>query len=144
MKTQLTANEFKALTPSQRAKYRKMFKEYNAILEPVRSAKIRLEDEMRKQAYIDLQIDQRVKAVSTPIREQMAEIERQRNELSQKWQELANRLSDETLTIQTEAYSAGYNHPQVQALSAIWQDINEAHAKKLEEFLSSTQSVEVA
>lgn len=140
MKTQLTSAELNALTPSQRAKYRKITKAYEDTLNPVRTAKIRLEDELRRQAYVDLNIGERIKAVETPIREEMAEIERLRSELWEKWTVLSARLSNETLDIQTETYQVAYNNPQVQALSAIWQSINETHAKALEEF---TQAADI-
>lgn len=140
MRTNLTPAEIKALTPAQRAKYRKITKAYEDTLNPIRSAKIKLEADLRRAAYDDLNIDERIKAVETPIREEMAEIDRLRSELWEKWTALSKRLSDETLEIQAETYQAAYNHPQVQALSEIWQTINETHAKALEEF---TQAADI-
>jgi hypothetical protein len=134
MKTQLTSTELNALTPSQRAKYRKITKAYNATLDPVRTAKIKLEEELRRAAYVDLNIDERMKEVETPIRQEMEEIEKCRAELFEQWKALADRITNETQEIAVEPYRAAYNNPQVQALSAIWQTINETHAKALEEF----------
>jgi hypothetical protein len=141
MKTQLTAVEYASLDTKTRAKYRKLMKEYEATLNPVRSAKIRLEHELRIQAYKDLNISERVKVAKQPIREQLTEVEAQLRVLNDKWRELSDQLSQVANDIETEPYSLAYEDPQVKALSAIWSNINETHAKKLETLIESTQEV---
>lgn len=141
MRTNLTPAEIKALTPSERAKYRKVIKAYEDVLNPVRSAKIKLEDELRRKAYTELNIAERIKAVETPIREEMAEIERLRSELWDKWTELSKRLSDETLEIQAETYRVAYADSRVQALSKIWNEINTTHEQDLKVFIKTESEV---
>lgn len=141
MKTQLTAVEYSALDTKTRAKYRKLIKEYEATLNPVRTTKIRLENEIRVKAWRDLNISERVEEAKRPIREQMGEVEAQLKELNAKWRELSDQLSNAANDIQVEPYEVAYNDPQVKALSAIWSNINETHAKKLEQLMESTQGV---
>lgn len=136
MKTHLTAVEYSSLDPKARAKYRKLIKEYEATLNPVRSAKIKLEHELRIQAYKDLNIHERVIEAKRPVREQMAEVEEQLRVLNGKWRELSDQLNSVANDIEIEHYQVAYNDPQVRALSTIWNTINETHVKKLEEFLA--------
>lgn len=136
MKTNLTAVEYAQLEPKARAKYRKLMKEYEAILNPVRSAKIQLENQLRKQAYTELNIAERVEEAQAPLRSQLAEISEQLKELNAKWREVADKIQNVATNIETEPYHVAYNDPQVQALSSIWSNINETQAKKLEEFLT--------
>lgn len=135
MKTNLTAKEYAELEPKARAKYRKLMKEYEATLNPVRSAKIKLENELRLKAYKELDIIERVEQAEAPIRQQLAEINVQLKELNAKWRELSDQLSNVASDIQVEPYQVAYNDPQVKALSSIWDNINETQAQKLEEFL---------
>jgi len=116
-------------------------KEYEATLNPVRTAKIRLENEVRVKAWRELNVSERVEEAKRPIREQMAEVEAQLKELNAKWRELSDQLSNAANDIQVEPYEVAHNDPQVKALSTIWGTINEAHAKKLEQLIESTQEV---
>lgn len=140
MKTNLTAKEYAQLEPKARAKYRKLIKEYEATLNPVRSAKIKLENELRIQAHKDLNIWERVKQAEEPIRQQMAEVDAQLKELNEKWRELSNQLNNVALDIQTEPYQVAYNDPQVRALSAIWEGINETQEAKLAQLIAEFEN----
>lgn len=136
-KTSLTRNEYEQLTIKQKAKYRRELKKYEERLNPIRSACIKREHEVRQQAYKDLNITERVEEAERPIREAIKAIEEQQKELNLKWRELSDQLYKAGTDIQTEPYKVAHNDPEVKVLSKMWGDMNEQWSADLSELIKT-------
>lgn len=135
--------EFEAtLTIGQRAKMRRMEKEFAEQIQPINYASHAREEEVRKEAWKALKIAERVKELESALHPEIfslrAQIETLQEQLSKAQNELAEKRSD----IQAEPYSAAYNDPEVKAIKAIWSKTKEMQAEKFQKLVDSFVKVD--
>lgn len=143
MNIQYTA-EYKALTPSQRAKVRKLIKAHDESILPLQQAMHKHENAVRAQAWQDLQCSERIEAIESEFHPQMQALEEQRKALWEQYQELSKKVEDLRGNIRVEPYQAVYADPQYKAMRAIISQSREQHEAKLAELMQSFKESEVA
>lgn len=136
--------EYKALTTSQKAKVRKAIAAYHAERDPIMYEANRHENEVRRQAYIDLNCQERRENLRAKYDPQIAELKAQSEKIWQQIRELETELSDKDLEISTEPYQAAYADPKREVLHDVWKAITERHEAKMADLLASFKTGEVA
>jgi hypothetical protein len=134
----------KGLTPSQRAKARKAIAQYEAERDPVMIAKNKLEQELRRQGFIDLKCEDRVRELHQATRPRLLEIQEQIEKLDEERRAISKATYDAESLIKGEPYMLAYENPQVKAYEEIWNQINTRHEAKMTELLESFKESEVA
>lgn len=134
--------EYKALTAPQRAKVRKAIAQYEAERNPIMYEVNRLENEIRRQAYADLNISDRVDQVRAVHNPRLAEIKAQISALNEEWQTIIDTMRKEEEEISIEPYKVVYADPKAQALRDVWSAINERHEAKMADLLASFKATE--
>lgn len=138
------SKEYKALTTSQKAKVRKALAAYYAERDPLSMTVYQYENELRVQAYKELNCAERVKAMRAELDPQIKAIEAQVAELRSKERELMQARYDREIEITGEPYTVVYNDPKSKALREVSQSITKRHEAKMDELLASFQNAEVA
>ena len=136
-KRQLTQSEISQLTPSEKAKYRRLMKSFDDSIRPISQAQWKREEEVRRTAWIERDCAGRIDELEKLYRPQLAELEEQRKAIAKQYQELSDKLSELRLDIQAEVYEAAHADAQGLAMKAILSQMYEAHEAKLAEFLES-------
>lgn len=134
--------EYKSLTAPQRAKVRKAIAQYEAERNPIMYEVNRLENEIRRQAYADLNISERVDQVRAVHNPRLAEIKAQISALNEEWQTIIDTMRKEEEEITVEPYKVVYADPKAQALRDVWGAINERHEAKMADLLASFKATE--
>ena len=130
--------EFEAtLTIGQRAKMRRMEKEFAAQIQPINYASHAREEEVRKEAWKALQISERVKELEAAAHPQIFSLREQIQTLQEQLTKAQNELAEARSDIQAEQYSAAYNDPEVKAIKAIWSKTREIQAQKFQQLVDS-------
>ena len=138
------SSEYKALTAPQKAKVRKAIAQYEAERNPIMYEANRRENEVRRQAYIDLNCEARYEEVQGKYAGRIQEIREQLSKLNEEMTQLKDTMREEELNIRTEPYQVAYADPKREALHDVWQAINERHEAKMAELLASFKNQEVA
>ena len=136
--------EYKALTAPQRAKVRKAIAAYEAERNPVMYEANRYENEVRRQAYIDLNCQERVEQVRAQYDPRINSIRQNIEALWEQVRELEAERNEAELNITTEPYRVVYADPKHNALHDVWKAINDRHEAKMAELLASFKNQEVA
>lgn len=136
--------EYKALTTAQRAKVRKAIAQYEAERNPIMYEANNRDNEVRRQAYIDLKCEERCEELQAKYIGRMQELREQISKLNEEWQTLQNAMREEESNINTEPYRVAYADPKREALHDVWKSITERHEAKMTELLASFKNQEVA
>ncbi len=127
----------KTLTTSQRAKMRRMEKEFTAQIQPIGWASNARQEEIRQEAWASLKVAERIKKLeedaAPQINEILEQIQALQNELSEKKEELAEARSK----IQTEPYMLAGEDAEVKAMNAIWRKTKEVQEVKFQKLVDS-------
>jgi hypothetical protein len=143
-KRQLTQSEISQLTPSEKAKYRRLMKSFDDSIRPISQARWQREEEVRRTAWIERGCAGRIDELEKLYRPQLAELEEQRKAIAKQYQEMLDKLSELRLDIQAEVYEAAHADAQGLAMKAILSQMYQAHEAKLAELVASFKIEEVA
>jgi hypothetical protein len=138
------SSELKALTPAQRAKARKLIAQYEAEREPIMHAAHRLDEANRRQAYIDLNCEERIEKLEAQHAPRIELLKEAIIKLNTELQEIQDAIRDERTEIRSEPYRVADADPKSQALREIWQTLNDTHEAKMTALLESFKESEVA
>lgn len=127
------------LTPAQRAKIRRLEKDYEEKLNPIRNYHWKRYEDVKREAFKTLNCDQRVRESEEALKPQMNAITEQIRQLNEQYIQLQNELMKKRDVIFDEAYAIAGNDPQVLATGEIWKEIKETYAKQKEELFASLQ-----
>jgi len=136
--------EYKALTASQKAKVRKAIADFEAERDPIMYEANRHENEVRRQAYIDLNIQSRVDEVRAKYNPRIKSIEENIAALWNQVRELQEERNEAELNITSEPYRVAYADPKREVLHDVWKAITERHEAKMVDLLASFKQGEVA
>lgn len=129
--------EYKSLTAPQRAKVRKAIAQYEAERNPIMYEANRYENEIRRQAYVDLNCEARREELRAEYDPKIAELKAQADLIWQQVRELEKERNDKDTNISTEPYQVAYADPKREVLHQVWKAINERHEAKMAELLES-------
>lgn len=132
------------LTPSQKAKVRRLEKQHEQARHTIQQARYRREEEVRKQAWIDNDCEGRIKAIEAQFLPQIEEHEKQAQQLYDLASRMRKELYEMRTTISAECYTDSYNDAQANAMTAIIKQMNEAHEARIQALLESFKTAEVA
>lgn len=138
------SKEYKALTTSQKAKVRKALAAYYAERDPLSMTLHQYENELRVQAYKDLNCAERVKAMRADLDPQIKELQDQITALNDQMRDLMKTRYDREIEITGEPYTVVYNDPKSKALREVSQAITKRHEAKMADLLESFKKAEVA
>lgn len=134
----------KTLTPAQRAKARKLIAQFEAERDPIMWQKNELEMDIRRQAYVDMNIAELCHDVEKKFTPEIEELTAQINKLcdARAWLQDEKRKSFED--IKMKPYLVAGNHPKVMILREMWGDVETRYSEKMTALLESFKNVEVA
>lgn len=127
----------KTLTIGQRAKMRRMEKEHQEQIQPIGWASHKAEDEARREAYKTLKIAERIQELEAENAPRLSELREQFKAIQDELNKLTNEINEKRTDIQTEAYSAAYNDPQVKTLQGVWRQIKDAQKIQFQKLVDS-------
>jgi hypothetical protein len=128
--------EFEAtLTTAQRGKIRKMEKEFTEQIRPINWAQNARLEEVRKEAWKTLKIDERVKELENTHAPQIFELRETIKKLQEELSSIQENVSETRSKIQAESYTVSYDDAQVKAMDAIWRKTKEQQDKKLQSLI---------
>lgn len=128
------------LTPAQRAKVRKLEKANDEATRPISQALYKHEQEVRVNAWRELECSERIKQLEAEFYPQMQQLEDQRKAIAKQYQELSDKLSELRLDIQSEPYQAVYASPEYKAMRAILKQAHEAQEVKLAQLIAEFEN----
>ena len=127
----------KTLTMGQRAKMRRMEKEHQEQIQPIGWASHKAEDEARREAYKTLKIAERIQELEAENAPRLSELREQFKAIQEELNKLTNEINEKRTDIQTEAYSAAHNDPQVKTLQGVWRQIKDAQKVQFQKLVDS-------
>lgn len=138
------SSTLKTLTPAQRAKARKLIAQYEAERDPIMWQKNKVEQEIRQQAYTDLNSLKRIEEIENEFIPQIEELTKKINELcdARSWLQDEKRKAIEDIRV--EPYLIAGNHPKVEILREMWKEVDSRYEAKLADLLESFKESEVA
>jgi septal ring factor EnvC (AmiA/AmiB activator) len=139
-----TSAQYKALTTPQRAKVRKAIAEYEAERNPIMWAKHKLEEEIRHQAFEDMDGLKLCQEIEDEFNPQIEELTKRINELCDERSRLQDAKRERFSEVRSEPYRVAGNHPKSILLGDMWKDVNDRHEAKMTALLESFNESEVA
>ena len=127
------------LKTSQRAKIRKMEKEFKEQIQPMMWARSAREQEVRKEAWTSLNCGERIKAVEEAHAPKIQGLRDQFKALQEELTKAQEELAEERSKIQTEPYTLAGCDPEVKAIQTIWRKMKEAQEVKIQNLVDSFQ-----
>ena len=125
------------LKPSQRAKIRKMEKEFKEQINPVNWASHARQEQVRKEAWAALNITERMEALDKAVEPRLQELRNQMKALEIELNKILEEKAEERSKIHQEPYTVAYEDPQVKAMGAIYRQMKEAQEIKLQKLIDS-------
>ena len=124
------------LTTAQRGKIRKMEKLFTELNQPLGWAEHERAQEVRKESWVSLKCDERIKALEESKAPAIAELSAKIKELQIQLSEIREGLDKERSEINQEVYTACDNDPQVKAINAIRVKTKEQQRRKMNELVN--------
>jgi DNA integrity scanning protein DisA with diadenylate cyclase activity len=124
------------LTTAQRGKIRKMEKLFTEQNQPLGWAEHERAQEVRKESWVSLKCDERIKALEESKAPEIAELSAKIKELQIQLSEIREGLDKERSEINQEVYTACDNDPQVKAINAIRVKTKEQQRRKMNELVN--------
>jgi DNA integrity scanning protein DisA with diadenylate cyclase activity len=124
------------LTTAQRGKIRKMEKLFTELNQPLGWAEHERAQEVRKESWVSLKCDERIKALEESKAPEIAELSAKIKELQIQLSEIREGLDKERSEINQEVYTACDNDPQVKAINAIRVKTKEQQRRKMNELVN--------
>lgn len=124
------------LTTAQRGKIRKMEKLFVEQNQPLGWAEHERAQEVRKESWVSLKCDERIKALEESKAPAIAELSAKIKELQEQLSEIREEVAEGRSQIHHEVYVACDNDPQVKAINAIRIKTKEQQRRKLNELVN--------
>lgn len=131
----LLEKDLEGLTPAQKRKARKIFKEQEAVLLPSRSARMKRYEEVRKETYQSLGIKEKREEVYAKYRPQIVELEQKIKEMYEQITELREKQEEEDNQVCSVWYRAQNDDAIYQALVEIERGVREKCEATLKAYL---------
>lgn len=131
----LLEKDLEGLTPAQKRKARKIFKEQEAALFPSRSARMKRYEEVRKETYQSLGIKEKREEVYAKYRPQVVELEQKIKEMYEQIAELREKQEEEDNQVCSVWYRAQNDDAIYQALVEIERGVREKCEATLKAYL---------
>jgi len=136
--------QYKALTAPQRAKVRKAIAEYEAERQPIMYAVGKLEESLRRQAVIDLDIVKKVEDIEQEFIPGIETLTLEINKLCDERRRLEDAKNKAMDELGAEPYRIAGSNPKVVLLREMWGDANTRHEAKIAELFESFKTEGVA
>jgi vacuolar-type H+-ATPase subunit I/STV1 len=127
----------KSLTIGQRAKMRRLEKEFKAQIQPINWASHAREEEVRREAWKSLKVGERVDALEAAHSPKINSLREQIAALQEELDKTREELSEERSKIQSEPWQVAGNDPEVKAMNAIWRKTKEVQEIKFQQLVDS-------
>ena len=127
------------LTTAQRKKIRTLEKDYEERITPIRNFHWKRYEEVKREAFVTINGEQRIKEIRQEFKPQMEAISEQIRQLNEQYIQLQTEAQNKEEAVRDETYVIAGNDPQVLATGEIWKEMKETHAKKKEELFASLQ-----
>ena len=131
----LSDSDLEGLTPAQKRKARKILREQEAVLLPSRSARIKRYEEVRKETYRSLGIQEKREEVYAKYRPQVVELEQKIKEMYEQIAELREKQEEEDNQACSIWYEAQASDPVYKALCEIERGVREKCEATLKAYL---------
>lgn len=129
----------KTLTTAQRRKIRTLESLYEESITPIRNAHWKRYEEVKCEAFVTINGEQRIKEIRQEFKPQMEAISEQIRQLNEQYIQLQTEAQNKEEAVRDEIYVIAGNDPQVLATGEIWKEMKETYAKKKEELFASLQ-----
>jgi cytochrome c556 len=130
------------LTIGQRAKMRRMEKEFAEQIQPINRASVERENQVRAEAYKSLRIAERIQELEKAHSPRIFELREQFKAIQEELNAANEELSEARSKIQTEPYHAASQDPEVKAIDTIWRNIKKMQAEKFQKLVDSFAKVD--
>jgi phage host-nuclease inhibitor protein Gam len=127
----------KTLTIGQRAKMRRLEKQFKDQIQPIMWASHAKEEELRQEAWKTLNCEQRIEELETEYAPRLQELRDQIEALQEQFSKLQNESYDKRSDIRTEPYMVAGNDPEVKAMNAIWRKTREVQEAKFQQLIDT-------
>lgn len=127
----------KTLTISQRAKMRRLEKQFQDQIQPIMWASNAREEELRLEAWKSLNCSERIEELDESASPRIADLREQIQVLQDELSKVLEELNEAKSNIRTEPYRTAANDPELKAMNAIWRKTQEVQAKKFQELVDS-------
>jgi hypothetical protein len=127
----------KTLTIGQRAKMRRLEKEFKAQIQPINWASHARQEEVRKEAWKTLKIGERIEALEAAHSPNIDALREQIEALQVEFSKAREELAEERSKIQSEPWLAAGNDPEVKAMNAIYRKTHEVQTIKFQQLIDT-------
>ena len=131
----LSDSDLEGLTPAQKRKARKILREQEAVLLPSRSARMKRYEEVRKETYRSLGIQEKREEVYANYRPQVEELQQKIKEIREQIAELEIKQQEEDDRVCSVWYEAQASEPVYKALCEIERGVREKCEATLKAYL---------
>ena len=128
---------FATLKPSQKAKLRKMQKDFKEQLSPINIANHARQEEVRKEAWANLKTTERMEALEKSYEPRLKVLREGLQTIQTEINEILEEKSEARSKIHQEPYALAYEDPEVKAMRAIYAQMLEAQETKLQKLIDS-------
>ena len=128
---------FSTLKPSQKAKFRKMQKDFKEQLNPINFANHARQEQVRKEAWKALNITERMTAVEESYEPRLKVLREGLQTIQTEINEILDEKAEARSKIHQEPYTLAYEDAQVKAMSAIYRQMLEAQEIKFQKLIDS-------
>jgi len=125
------------LTIGQRAKLRRMEKQFKEQIQPIMWASHAREEELRREAWVNLEVAKRIKDLEDLHAPEIASLREKIQELQKELTAVTELVSEARSEIQTQPYQIASDDPEVKAMRAIWRKTKEVQTEKVQELIDS-------
>lgn len=128
---------FSTLKPSQKAKFRKMEKEFKEQINPINWASHARQEEVRKEAWATLKITERMEEVEKANEPRLQVLREGLKTIQDEINQILEERAEARSKIHQEPYVLAYEDPEVKAMNAIWHKMKEAQEIKFQKLIDS-------
>lgn len=128
---------FATLKPSQKAKLRKMQKEFKEQLSPINFASHARQEQVRKEAWATLKTTERMEALDKAVEPRLQVLREGLKTIQTEINEILDEKAEARSKIHQEPYTLAYEDPEVKAMGAIYRQMLEAQEIKLQKLIDS-------
>lgn len=127
----------KTLTIAQRAKLRRLEKEFAEQILPINRASHAREEQVRKEAWKSLKVSERIQELENSYSQKLFDLREQYKKIQEELNATLAEQSEKRSQISTEPYHAVNDDPEVKAINAIWHNTRTAQKEKFQKLVDS-------
>jgi len=128
---------FATLKPSQKAKFRKMQKDFKEQLSPINNASHARQEQVRKEAWATLKTTERMTAVEESYEPRLKALRESLQAIQTEISEILDEKAEVRSKIHQEPYTLAYEDAEVKAMRAIYSQMLEAQEIKFQKLIDS-------